>query len=123
MALTKMKNKDKILGLLLSPHTNKPLAISIDYLYKNPLYHGQIEDLEFVALTDKSGAVRVYEAKKTQFVKWDQDRTVGDRKNTPWHLTESRLQASDGRVLHRLPAHRSFWFGWYSAYTHTKLIK
>ncbi len=118
----RLKNKDEVLGLLLSPHQDKPLAISISYLGKNPLYHGKIEDMDFVALTDKSGAVRVYETKSNRFSKWDRDRTAVDSAGTVWKLTESELRSADGRVLHRLPAHRAFWFGWYSAYSHTKLI-
>jgi hypothetical protein len=46
-----------------------------------------------------------------------------DKKGISWSLDEAQLKASDGRVLHRLPAHRAFWFGWYSAYTHTRLVQ
>jgi hypothetical protein len=119
----RLKNKDEVLGLLLNPHQDKPLAISVKYLSQHPLYHDQIEDLRFVALTDKSGAVRVYEAQNNRFVKWDRDQSVVDEKNITWILTESRLQSSEGQVLYRLPAHRAFWFGWYAAYSHTRLIQ
>ena len=76
-----------------------------------------------MALTDKSGAVRGYEAKQTRFSKWDRGRTAVDSNDITWQLTESKLVSSDGQILYRLPAHRAFWFGWYSAYSHTKLIK
>ena len=35
---------------------------------------------------------------------------------------EEKLTSDDGRVLYRLPAHKAFWFGWYSAYSHTRLV-
>ena len=28
-----------------------------------------------------------------------------------------------GRVLHRIPAQRAFWFGWYAAFPHTRLVQ
>jgi hypothetical protein len=120
---SRLKNKDEILGLLLSPHQDKPLAISVKFLSEHPLYHGQIEDLRFVVLTDRSGAIRVYEAQNIRFVKWNRDQIFTDGKNVSWELTESALKSSDGRFLYRLPAHRAFWFGWNAAYPHTRLIQ
>ncbi len=76
-----------------------------------------------MVLTDKSGANRVYQAKDVTFKTWDRDRTTIDDKGISWSLDEAQLTAADGRVLHRLPAHRAFWFGWYSAYAHTRLVK
>ena len=118
----RLKNKDEVLGLVFSQYPDKPIAISIDYLSKNPIYHNNIRDLEFVVLTDKSGAARVYEAKGVKFQSWDQDSSVTDVNGNNWVLSESKLESSDGRVLYRLPAHRAFWFGWYSAYSNTDLI-
>lgn len=120
---TRLKNKDEILGLLLNPYRDKPLAISVKYLSEHPLYHSQIGDLRFVVLTDKSGAIRVYETRDIRFVTWDRDKTAVDEKKVIWKLSESRLQTVDGRVLNRLSAHRAFWFGWYAAYSHTRLIQ
>ncbi len=118
----RLKNKDEVLGLVFSQNPDKPLAISIDYLSKNPLYHKNIGSLDFVVLTDKSGAARVYETKGVKFKKWDQDRTVTDVNGSKWTLSESKLRSSDGKELFRLPAHRAFWFGWYSQYSNTELI-
>ncbi len=118
----RLKNKDEVLGLVFSQNPDKPLAISVDYLSKNPLYHKNLGDLDFVVLTDKSGAARVYETKGTKFKDWDKDRTVTDVNGGKWTLSESKLTSSDGKELYRLPAHRAFWFGWYSAYTNTDLI-
>ncbi|MGB2692004.1 MAG: DUF3179 domain-containing protein [Thermodesulfobacteriota bacterium] len=118
----RLKNKDEVLGLVFSQHADKPLAISIDYLSKNPVYHKQIEDLDFVVLTDKSGAARVYEAKGLKFKDWDQNNSVTDVNGNKWALTESKLTSPEGNELFRLPAHRAFWFGWYGAYSNTELI-
>ena len=118
----RLKNKDEVLGLVFSQHPDKPLAISIDYLSKNPVYHKQLGELDLVVLTDKSGASRVYESKGTKFKSWDQQGTVTDVSGNTWSLTEDKLISSDGKELHRLPAHRAFWFGWYGAYSNTELI-
>ena len=118
----RLKNKDEVLGLVFSQHPDKPLAISVDYLAKNPIYHKQIGDLEFVVLTDKSGAARVYQTKGLKFKEWDQKDTVTDVNGSKWTLSEATLVSSNGDKLHRLPAHRAFWFGWYGAYSNTELI-
>ena len=118
----RLKNKDEVLGLVFSQYPDKPLAISVDYLSKNPLYHKQVGDLEFVVLTDKSGAARVYETKGLKFKDWDQIDAVTDAAGNKWTMSESTLISSQGDKLYRLPAHRAFWFGWYGAYSNTELI-
>ncbi len=118
----RLKNKDEVLGLVFSQRADKPLAISVDYLSKNPVFHKQIGDIDFVVLTDKSGAARVYEAKGLKFKNWDQESSVTDVNGKKWLLTESKLTSPDGNELFRLPAHRAFWFGWYGAYSNTELI-
>lgn len=118
----RLKNKDEVLGLIFSQYPDKPLAISVNYLAENPLYHKNVGDLNFVVLTDKSSAARVYESKGVKFKDWDQKETVTDVNDIIWTLSESKLTSSDGRELFRLPSHRAFWFGWYSAYSNTELI-
>ena len=118
----RLKNKDEVLGLIFSQHADKPLAISVDYLSKNPVYHKNVGDMDFVVLTDKSGAARVYETKGVKFTDWDRERSVTDVNGDKWTLSESKLESSDGKELYRLPAHRAFWFGWYGAYSNTELI-
>ena len=76
-----------------------------------------------MVLTDDSGANRVYEAADREFVSWDGDRSVRDSSGLQWRLEEGRLVSDDGRELHRLPAQRAFWFGWFSAYNHTRLVR
>ena len=119
---TRLKNKDEILGLVFPRYPEQPLAIAADYLAANPLYQDSVGDLRFVVLTDPSGANRVYQVEELNFTRWDGKQTVQDDQGVSWHLDEAQLKATDGRVLHRLPAHRAFWFGWFSAYSHTQLV-
>ena len=119
----RLKNKAEVLGIILNEYPNKPLAISVEYLAKNQVYHGRIENQTFVALTDKSGAIRVYENNGLKFIKWDKQTRLVDEGGMKWTLTESKLTNRHGAELYRLPANRAFWFGWYSAYSHTQLVK
>jgi hypothetical protein len=118
----RLKNKDEILGLVFAQYADQPVAISSAFLAENPVYHDQIGDINFIILTDRSGAHRVYASGDVGFNQWDGDRTAIDNSGTAWQLTENQLTATDGRILNRLPAHRAFWFGWYSAYTRTRLV-
>ena len=118
----RLKNKDEVLGLVFSQHPDKPLAIGVGFLSQNPVYHKNIGDMEFVVLTDSSGASRVYETKGTKFQTWDQDSTATDVGGAKWTVSESMLTSTDGKELFRLPAHRAFWFGWFSAYSNTELV-
>ncbi len=118
----RLNNKSEILGLNFNQAPDKPLAIDVNYLAENPIYHDQIKDTEFVALTDKSGAIRVYENKGLRFKQWDHEHKVMDENGLAWTLSESKLESEKGDVLSHLPANRAFWFGWYSAYPHTRLV-
>ncbi len=118
----RLRNKADVLGLLFSSQPDEPMAISSAYLKQNPLYHDKIGNIDFVVLTDPSGASRVYETKGHIFKKWDQDRTAIDTQGASWTMMEEKLTSVDGKVLYRLPAHRAFWFGWYSAYSNTRLV-
>ncbi len=118
----RLKNKSEVLGLVFAADPDKPLAISAKYLKDNPLYHGRLGSTEFVVLTDNSGANRVYDGTDLHFTSWDQNNTVKDEQGRVWRLTESGLRTDDGKKRARLPAHRAFWFGWFSAYSHTQLV-
>jgi hypothetical protein len=118
----RLRNKHEVLGLVLPQHPDKPLAIAVDYLAEHPLYLDRVGGLDIVVLTDASGASRVYETAGKSFTAWDGDSTVTDDGGNAWRLDEAKLESADGRKLYRLPAHRAFWFGWYSAYNHTRLV-
>ena len=120
---TRLKNKDEVFTVLLGAHPARPLAISADFLAANPVHHDAIEDTALVVLTDPSGANRAYASGDVTLASYDGDRTVQDGTGVTWTMEEHALTAEDGRVLHRLPAQRAFWFGWYAAFPHTRLVQ
>ena len=120
---TRLKNKDEVFTVLLAEHPDRPLAISADFLASNPVHHDAIEGSAFVVLTDPSGANRAYASEDVTFTGYDGDRTAQDGSGMSWTMDEHRLTAEDGRVLHRIPAQRAFWFGWYGAFPHTRLVR
>ena len=120
---TRLKNKDEVFTVLLAAHADRPLAISADFLVANPVHHDAIEDTALVVLTDPSGANRAYASGDVTIASYDGDRSVQDDAGMTWTLEEHALTAEDGRVLHRIPAQRAFWFGWYAAFPHTRLVQ
>ena len=119
---SRLKNKAEVFTVLLASHPDRPLAISADFLAANPVHHETIEDTTFVVLTDPSGANRAYASEEVTFTGYDGDRSVRDGEGGKWTMNEHALSAEDGRVLHRIPAQRAFWFGWYGAFPHTRLV-
>ena len=119
----RLKNKDEVFTVLLGAHPDRPLAISADFLAANPVHHDAIEDTAIVVLTDPSGANRAYASEDVTFASYDGDRSAEDGTGATWTLEEHALTAGDGRVLHRIPAQRAFWFGWYAAFPHTRLVQ
>ena len=119
----RLKNKDEVFTVLLGAHPDRPLAISADFLAANPVHHDAIEDTAFVVLTDPSGANRAYASGDVTFTSYDGDRGAEDSAGATWAMDEHALTAADGRVLHRIPAQRAFWFGWYAAFPRTRLVQ
>ena len=119
----RLKNKAEVFTVLLGAHPDRPLAISADFLAAHPVHHDTIEDTALVVLTDPSGANRAYASEDVTFTGYDGDRSAQDGAGMTWTLEEHALTAEDGRVLHRIPAQRAFWFGWYSAFPHTRLVQ
>ena len=120
---TRLMNKAEVFTVLLGAHPDRPLAISADFLAANPVHHDAVEDTALVVLTDPSGANRAYASEDVTFTSYDGDRTVQDGTGVTWAMEEHALTAEDGRLLHRLPAQRAFWFGWYAAFPHTRLVR
>ena len=118
----RLRNKDEVLGIILPEYPDQSLAIAVDYLSSHSLLHEQILAMSIVIVTDQGGASRVYETRTTRFAEWDGDETLIDEQGQRWKLSESRLVSEQGVELLRLPAHRAFWFGWYSAYAQTRLV-
>ncbi len=122
----RLNNKDEILALTFPGLSQQSMAISAEFLTSKPVYKNSLDDLKFVVFTDISGANRVYESKNINFISYDQDITATDSNGKKWTLAEDKLvgeNATTGTELDRLPAHRAFWFGWFSAYPETILIK
>jgi hypothetical protein len=119
---SRLNNKDEILALTFPEYSEDTMAIAASFLQDKPVYANRLGSVEFVVLTDSSGANRVYEAKNHRFVKYDQDVSLIDSEGMKWKLSEDRLKSGD-LTLARLPAHRAFWFGWHSAFPDTQLIR
>ena len=120
---TRLRNKDEVFTVLLAGHRDRPLAISAEFLAANPVHHDAIEGTAFVVLTDPSGANRAYASEDVTFTEYDGDRSARDRAGRTWTMSEQSLTAEDGRTLPRIPAQRAFWFGWYAAFPHTRLVQ
>lgn len=116
----RLPNKAEVLALR---YDGEPLALSARFLARNPVYHDRAGKTGFVVLTDPSGANRVYEAPAIRFARWDGAAAAFDVSGREWTVGESAMVAGDGRRLERLPAHRSFWFGWYAQFPQTRLVK
>ena len=120
---TRLKNKDEVFTVLLAAHPDRPLALSADFLAANPVHRDAIESTALVVLTDPSGGNRAYASEDVTFTGYDGDRSAQDSSGATWTMDEHALTAADGRVRHRIPAQRAFWFGWYAAFPHTRLVQ
>jgi hypothetical protein len=118
----RLANKAEVVGLVLAPHADKPVALSVQYLADHPVHHDAVAELSFVVVTDRTGASRVYLSGGTRFAAFDGDSIVTGADGRRWLMTEDALTAG-ATSLPRLPAHRAFWFGWYAAYPHTRLVQ
>ena len=119
----RLANKAEVLALRFPDAPGEQLAIAADFLSANHVYHDRIGKQGFVVFTDASGANRVYESRGVTFAGWNGEAVARDRGGRSWAVTESAISGPSGETLKRLPAHRAFWFGWYSAYPKTRLVK
>lgn len=117
----RLRNKDEVLIVRAEGYQSDPLAISAQFLSKNPVFHETIGNTDFVVLTDRSGANRVYRSEGYKFVSLS-DAEVVDANGTRWQVFEEKLKNSSGEILDRLPYHRMFWFAWFNTYMSTRLI-
>jgi hypothetical protein len=116
----RLPNKAEVLALRAG---ESALAIAADFLRTRRVYHDRLGAQDFVVLTDASGANRVYASPGIRFEAWDGEAAARDTAGRTWKVGEDALSGPAGRRLKRLPAHRAFWFGWYSAYPDTRLVK
>ncbi len=121
----KIKNKQSVLAIRLQDNPRvQPVAISVKFLKKHPVYHYQISNTNLLILTDKTGANRVYEIGDRHFTKYNQaQNNVVDDQGNQWTLHENHLKNKQGERLNRFQTFNAFWFGWQAAYPNTILIK
>ena len=119
----RLRNKDEVLALRFDDAPGEQLAIWVVFLSVNRVYHDALGAVEFVVLTDASGASRVYESAGRRFTRWDAANTAWDDTGSEWTVEEDALEGPAGERLERLPAHRAFWFGWYAQYPETRLVR
>ena len=119
----RLANKAEVLAIRPQEVTDENLAIAADFLSKNPVYQTRMGNINMVVLTDNSGANRVYESKAFTFSSWDKTYNLLAVNGNKWTVEEAELTGPKGEILKRVSAHRAFWFGWYSAFPDTKLIK
>ncbi len=115
----RLLNKDEVFALR---EGDEQLAISIEYLATNRIYTDRVGDLEFVILSDEDGTSRAYEKGDATFEEFDGLETAIDSDGGMWTVSEEAITSGD-KTLRRVSSHRAFWFGWYSQYPETRLIK
>ncbi len=119
---TRLRNKDEILALRLPEAPTEQLAIAVEFLADQTVYHDSLGAVDFVVLTDRSGASRVFETDGRRFSAWDGQDAVLAESGERWTLTEAALTSPGQTPLRRLPSHRAFWFGWYAQFPETRLV-
>lgn len=110
---------------LTSAEQEVPVAIAVDLLRRQPVFHFEAAGQNFVVVTTPAGANRVYRAGDRQFDKVLPDGVVLDRHGARWRVTEEALVSQDQhaqRVL-RQSAQRAFWFAWQAQFPSTILLK
>lgn len=118
-------NKLEVLGLTFPEAGREALAIDAQFLANRDsgIYADTLGPIEFVILTDASGANRVYRSDGRQFERYDREAEAVDQDGRTWQLTEAALVGPEGVELPRLPAQRAFWFGWKSAFDEVRLVR
>ena len=123
----RLRNKDEVVVMLLADAAGarQPLAIAARFLGDNRVYQTEHAGQRLVVITSAEGANRVYAAGADRFARLLDDGRVADAAGGVWRVTEDALvaDADPQRRLPRVAAQRAFWFGWYSQYPETRLIR
>lgn len=119
----RLPNKQEVLAIRFDDELDERLAIDTDFLAEHPIYYDSLGSQRFVVLTDESGASRVYAAGEAKFVSQESDDQLTDEQGNQWTFTEDAITSESGEVFQRLPAHRAFWFAWYSMNPDTRLVQ
>ena len=123
----RLDNKDEVLVMLVeeAPGVRRPLAISAGFLEEHRLHVEEHAGHRLLVLTSAGGANRVYDPGATTFDRLEGDLVVVDADGGRWRVTEEALvhTADPGRRALRVAAQRAFWFGWYSQFPETRLVR
>ncbi len=123
----RLRNKDEVVVMLLADAagTRHPLAIAAGFLSDNRVYQTEHAGHRLAVITSARGANRVYAAGAERFARLLDDGRVADAAGGVWRVTEDALVAEGDpqRRLARVAAQRAFWFGWYSQFPETRLIR
>ena len=123
----RLKNKAEVVVMLLEDDSGarQPLAIAAKFLADNKVFHTDHAGKALVVVTTAEGANRVYASEGLQFARSLGNDRVIDTTGATWVVSEDALVAESDpqRRLPRVAAQRAFWFGWYSQFPQTVLIK
>ncbi len=137
---SRLRNKDEVLALRLVPLDGsgpglslgesdgedfRTLAISAEYLLDHPMHELDFAGHRLVVVTSPEGANRVYERGEHQFDERLGAEYITDARGRCWRIAEDALVLEEDPDirLSRVPAHRTFWFGWYAQFPETELIR
>lgn len=125
---SRLKNKAEVLVLRLASAPDgarQPMAIAVNLLRRQRVYHVDVADHHLVVITTAGGANRVYRSGAYRFTVAKADGRVIDAEGHSWTADENGLQAEFDPALRlpRVEAHRAFWFGWFAQYPDTLLFK
>ena len=117
-----LKNKDEVFIVRTEGYKVHPLAISVNYMKKKKWHQDKIGPNSIIITSDKSGAVRAYNASEIVF-KSSSKGKLKDSRGRIWTIEEECLTSDDGQRLDRVSGHNIFWFAWQAAYPNGRLIK
>jgi hypothetical protein len=126
----RLKNKAEVVGVLLSPAgapdaPRKALALSAEFLRRERVHHLSFAGHALVVVTTPAGANRVYATDGRRFVAGSGPEELRDEAGGTWSVGEDALRAGPAPApsFARVPARRSFWFGWHAQFPDTELVK
>lgn len=122
----RLANKDEVLVMRLPGNDGKavPVAIDLRLLRKRPVYGFSTGVRQYVVISDRAGANRVYVLREALPDQSDAAKVI-DVSGVRWRVTEDALvsERSSDDVAPRVAAQRAFWFGWFAQFPDTILFK
>ncbi|MEO5740257.1 MAG: DUF3179 domain-containing protein [Vicinamibacterales bacterium] len=122
----RLRNKAEVVVMRLhSSEQEVPVAIAVDLLRRQPVFHFDAAGQSHIVITTRAGANRVYRVGGHTFDRMLADGVIVDRNGGRWRVTEDALvsEARPEERLVRQTAQRAFWFGWHAQFPSTILFK